>query len=79
MAHDPLADRFRNTVFSVAYDNVALDAVRGIQARVNDADLDLAVDGHYGSKTQAAVRWFRLENDLRVDGVAGPQTWGELF
>ena len=33
-----------------------------------------AVDGVYGSKTQAAVKAFQKANGLTVDGVAGPKT-----
>ena len=33
-----------------------------------------AVDGVYGSKTQAAVKSFQRANGLTVDGVAGPKT-----
>ena len=33
-----------------------------------------AVDGVYGSRTEAAVRYFQEKNGLTVDGMAGPQT-----
>ncbi|MBO4573340.1 MAG: spore cortex-lytic enzyme [Clostridia bacterium] len=33
-----------------------------------------AIDGIYGSKTKAAVRYFQQRNGLTVDGVAGPKT-----
>lgn len=33
-----------------------------------------AIDGIYGSKTQAAVRWFQSKNGLTVDGIAGKNT-----
>ena len=32
------------------------------------------VDGIYGSKTLAAVKWFQSKNGLSVDGIAGPKT-----
>jgi N-acetylmuramoyl-L-alanine amidase len=32
------------------------------------------VDGIYGSKTEAAVRYFQRKNGLTADGIAGPQT-----
>ena len=35
---------------------------------------DGAVDGVYGSKTEAAVSWFQEKNGLSVDGKAGTQT-----
>ncbi len=33
------------------------------------------VDGHYGTDTAAAVRSLQAQQDLVVDGIAGPQTW----
>ncbi len=38
----------------------------------------VAVDGTYGPRTQAAVRDFQNRNGLAVDGIAGPQTQGAL-
>jgi len=32
------------------------------------------IDGIYGSKTLAAVKWFQSKNGLTVDGIAGPKT-----
>ena len=32
------------------------------------------IDGIYGSKTVAAVKWFQSKNGLTVDGIAGPAT-----
>ena len=33
-----------------------------------------AIDGIYGSKTLAAVKWFKSKNGLTVDGIAGTKT-----
>ncbi len=33
-----------------------------------------SIDGIYGSKTQAAVRYFQSKNGLTVDGIAGTKT-----
>ena len=33
-----------------------------------------AIDGIFGSKTLAAVKWFQSANGLTVDGIAGPKT-----
>ena len=33
-----------------------------------------SIDGIYGSKTLAAVRWFQSKNGLKVDGIAGSAT-----
>ncbi len=38
----------------------------------------LAVDGAYGPKTEAAVRWYQEQNGLDVDGIAGPDTLNSL-
>ena len=37
-----------------------------------------AVDGVYGSRTEAAVRWFQRKNGLAVDGQVGDQTLAAL-
>ena len=37
-----------------------------------------AVDGIYGSRTEAAVRWFQRKNGLSVDGQVGNQTLAAL-
>jgi len=38
----------------------------------------LATDGHYGPATEAAVMAFQQQNDLAVDGIAGPDTLAAL-
>jgi N-acetyl-anhydromuramyl-L-alanine amidase AmpD len=37
------------------------------------------VDGIMGIKTQSAIRNFQADNQLLVDGIAGPQTWKKLL
>ena len=44
------------------------------QKLLNWGYYDGAVDGVYGSRTEAAVTWFQKKNGLTVDGKAGPQT-----
>ena len=36
------------------------------------------IDGIFGSRTEAAVRWFQRQNGLSADGQAGPQTLAAL-
>ena len=37
-----------------------------------------ALDGYFGSYTEAAVKAFQKANGLYVDGVVGPYTWAAL-
>ncbi len=51
------------------------ETVRKIQQRLSDwGYYSGAVDGIYGSATEAAVRKFQKKNGLTPDGVAGPAT-----
>lgn len=36
-------------------------------------------DGKYGPLTKAAVTEFQRVNNIKVDGVVGPETWGKLY
>ena len=37
------------------------------------------MDGNFGPKTEAAVQGFQTADQIQVDGVVGPQTWGALI
>lgn len=37
-----------------------------------------SVDGDFGPKTEARVRWYQRMRGIGVDGVVGPQTWGQI-
>jgi N-acetylmuramoyl-L-alanine amidase len=55
--------------------------VLDIQQRL--AALDIPVDpaelsGRFGPSTEAAVRTFQAQRSLPVDGLVGPDTWGQL-
>ena len=52
--------------------------VRRVQEALRDAGLELAVDGDFGPRTEAAVREYQNRNDLQVDGKVGPATRASL-
>ncbi len=53
--------------------------VEYLQRRLNGiSSASLVVDGRFGVATEEAVKNFQKFNDLTVDGIVGPQTWGKL-
>ena len=52
--------------------------VKTLQDMLNSKGYNLAVDGIFGSKTQAAVKDYQQKNNLAVDGIVGTNTWGAL-
>ena len=54
-------------------------AVSKLQTVLNEHGYGLAVDGIFGAKTQAAVRDYQKKNGLKLDGIAGKETWGSLL
>lgn len=54
------------------------NSVREVQCFLNERGYGLVVDGHFGPKTDKAVRSFQRVRGLQVDGVVGPQTWRAL-
>ncbi|HEU5138719.1 MAG TPA: peptidoglycan-binding protein [Bacillales bacterium] len=55
-------------------------AVTRLQNKLQDFGYyTYAVDGVYAPITEDAVRSFQAENDLAVDGIAGPHTLGALY
>lgn len=61
-------------------------SVSGGSQRVRNLQRELAaagftpgpIDGRYGSLTERAVRRYQAARHLKVDGIAGPQTLGQL-
>ena len=53
--------------------------VSKLQTVLNEHGYSLAVDGIFGAKTQAAVRDYQKKNGLKLDGIAGKETWGSLL
>ena len=54
-------------------------AVSKLQTILNQHGYGLAVDGIFGEKTRAAVRDYQKRYSLKLDGIAGPETWGSLL
>ena len=67
-----------STYKMVAYGSQG-DAVRELQSQLNRRGYQLEEDGVFGSKTKAAVRDYQKKNGLRLDGIAGDETWGSLL
>jgi N-acetylmuramoyl-L-alanine amidase len=54
--------------------------VSQIQTLLNKSiNAGLTVDGHFGKKTQQAVKDFQKINKLKVDGIVGQKTYSELL
>lgn len=69
-------------MINIAYSTISYGSsgsdVKKLQETLNNHGYSLAVDGQFGSKTQAAVRDYQKKNGLVVDGIVGTKTWGSL-
>jgi peptidoglycan LD-endopeptidase CwlK len=52
---------------------------RLIQSLLNTHGYKLAVDGIFGSGTESALRSFQRSRGIAADGIAGPNTYEQLF
>jgi|KBSSwiStaDraftv2_1062776.scaffolds.fasta_scaffold07719_5 peptidoglycan hydrolase-like protein with peptidoglycan-binding domain len=50
------------------------DLVKGIQTKLGVSP----ANGHFGPKTEAAIRIFQRDHELVPDGIVGPKTWAAL-
>lgn len=55
------------------------EEVKALQAHLVGYGYDLAVDGSFGSATEAAVKAYQKEQGLTVDGSVGPQTRKQML
>lgn len=62
----------------ISYGSTGSDVTELQKQLKNNGYTDLAVDGIFGTKTQAAVKDYQQKNGLAVDGIVGTNTWGSL-
>ena len=69
-------------MINIAYSTISYGSsgsdVKKLQETLNNHGYSLAVDGQFGSKSQAAVRDYQKKHGLQVDGIVGVKTWGSL-
>ena len=53
--------------------------VKTLQYLLRARGQQIAADGIFGPRTDAAVRAFQTAQNLVVDGIVGPQTWGAVI
>ena len=58
---------------------ISLDDLEGVQTALTKLGYDPgAVDGKDGPRTRGAVVKFQTEAQIKIDGIAGPETKGAL-
>lgn len=55
------------------------EQVKTLQRLLNAFGDNLAVDGSFGSKTDAALKSYQNKNNLEVDGICGVKTWESIL
>lgn len=50
----------------------------GAEVKILQKALNIAIDGNFGAKTEAAVKAFQKAKGLVVDGIVGNKTWEAL-
>ena len=80
----PTGKPYNFTVHTVRRGSTGADVLllqrllRGMSFR-DDDNVVLVRDGDFGEKTEQALRKFQKKNNLEVDGICGPASWGELL
>ena len=54
-------------------------AVKYCQERLNAKGFHVSTDGDFGPKTDLVVRQYQASENIRPDGVVGPNTWKHLL
>jgi peptidoglycan hydrolase-like protein with peptidoglycan-binding domain len=52
--------------------------VEALQMELNEFGVQVDIDGHFGPKTEEAVKHFQTAFGLHADGIVGPQTRAAL-
>ena len=64
---------------SAKFGYISLDDLEGVQTGLTKLGYDPGtIDGKDGPRTQKAVRSFQTDAEIKVDGIAGPETKGAL-
>ncbi|PSR12103.1 peptidoglycan-binding protein, partial [filamentous cyanobacterium CCP3] len=75
----PASNNGSTAAFPVLRPGMEGDVVRQLQQRLRTKGFyDGAIDGIFGSQTEASVRRAQAANNLTVDGIVGPATWRAL-
>ena len=80
----PMGKAYNFTVHTVRRGSSGADVLllqrllRGMSFR-DDDNVVLVRDGEFGEKTEQALRKFQAKNNLEVDGICGPASWGKMI
>lgn len=74
----PAADETRRILFLTTPYMRGYD-VKRVQQALADKGYRITADGVFGPHTREIVKQFQIKNNLIVDGVVGPEVYGELF
>lgn len=79
----PVNEEKPSTPVTISYPTLRRGAKGELVVQLQDLltkdGFPLVIDGIFGPKTYLAVRFFQQKHKIQVDGIVGPQTWGELI